>query len=49
MKHGLTAKDIVIGREQPGDFDAFREGLITDFDPRSTIESELVDRLSGLL
>ena len=46
-KHGLTAKEIVMQGEDAEAFAAFRDGLMTDFEPCSTIECELVDRLAG--
>jgi len=49
VTHDLTAAHIVVMNEQPEQFEAFREGLVTDFNPDSTIEYELVDRLAGLL
>jgi hypothetical protein len=49
VKHGLTAKKVVVVGENPEDFDAFRDGVTTDFKPGSTIESELVDQAAALL
>lgn len=49
VTHGLTASEIVVAQEEPEQFEAFRTGLMVDFAPKSTIECELVDRLSGLL
>lgn len=49
VDHGLSAKLIVVPGEKPEDFDEFRDGLIFDLQPGSTIECELVDRLAGLL
>lgn len=48
-KHGLTGKDIVIGDEDPKEFDFFRTSLEHDLQPSSRLENELVDRLAGLL
>ena len=48
-KHGLTGKNIVIGDEDPKEFDALRAALEHDFQPGTAVESELVDRLAGLL
>jgi len=47
--HGLTARDIVIGAEDPEEFHRIRIGLHEDYEPTSTIELELVDRLAGLV
>ena len=48
-EHGLTGKSIVLGDEDPKEFDAFRAALEEDFRPGTTMERELVDRLAGLL
>ena len=47
--HGLTAQTIVIGDEDPNEFDVLRERLEEDFQPRSGMEQELVERLAGLM
>lgn len=49
VKHGLTAKYIVIGNEAPDDFDALRRDLLRDLQASTRLEHELVDRLAGLL
>jgi hypothetical protein len=49
LAHGLTARDIVIGDEDPQEFERLRERLLNDFEPTSTLELELVERLAGLL
>jgi hypothetical protein len=49
LAHGLTAQDIVIADEDPEEFERLRAGLQADFEPTSTIELELVERLAGLL
>ena len=48
LKHGLSAKKIVIGDEDPRDFEALRAALERDFQPETALESELVDQLTGL-
>ena len=48
-KHGLTGKNIVIGDEDPKEFDALRVSLEHDLQPSTALESELVDRLAGQL
>jgi hypothetical protein len=45
-KHGLTAKTIVIGEEDPDEFDALRQRLFEEFNPRTGFTSELVGRLA---
>ena len=49
VKHGLTAKYIVIGDEDPDEFEALRADLESDFQPSTRLEYELVDRLAGLI
>jgi hypothetical protein len=46
---GLTAKTLVIGDEDPAQFDKLRGELMQEYDPQSTLERELVERLSSLL
>ena len=48
-KHGLTAKTLVIGDEDPAQFDKLRAELMAEYDPQSALECELVERLSSLL
>jgi hypothetical protein len=47
-KHGLTAKTLVIGDENPAQFDKLRAELMAEYDPQSALEGELVERLSSL-
>jgi hypothetical protein len=49
LKHGLSAKKIVIGDEDPRDFEALRAALEQDFQPETALELELVGQLAGLL
>ena len=48
LKHGLSAKKIVIGDEDPKEFEALRAALERDWQPETAFESELVDQLAGL-
>ena len=48
-KHGLTARTLVIGDEDPAQFDKLRAELMEEYDPQSALECELVERLSSLL
>ena len=48
LAHGLTARDVVVGDEDPEAFERLRSGLHADFKPTSTVELELVERLAGL-
>ncbi len=49
VKLGLTARDIVIGDEDPKEFETLRAELEADFESRTRIEYELVEQLAGLL
>ena len=48
-KHGLTAKTVVLEDEDPAQFDSLRKALEEEFDPRSLMERELVERLVGII
>ena len=48
-KHGLTATTLVIGDEDPAQFEKLRAELMEEYDPQSALEYELVERLSSLL
>jgi hypothetical protein len=48
-KHGLRAETLSTWGEDPDDFEALREALVSEHDPRSQLEFELVERLSGIL
>ena len=45
-KHGLTATTLVTGYEDPGQFEELRDELMTEHDPQSALECELVERLA---
>ena len=45
--HGLTASEILIGGENPHEFEQLRRDLVRDFCPQNTIERELVYLLAG--
>lgn len=49
VKHGLTAKQIVIGDEDPDELESLRADLDIEFEPRGRLHHELVDHLAGLL
>jgi hypothetical protein len=49
LKHGLSAKAIVIEGEDPREFETLRAGLERDFEPSTVIERELVENLAALL
>ena len=49
LRHGLTAKNIVIGDEDPKEFEDLRAKLEHDLQPKTALERELLERLAGLL
>jgi len=48
LKHGLSAEKVVIGDEDPREFEALREELQRDWQPDTALESELVEQLAGI-
>ena len=48
-KHGLTARTVIIGEEDPAQFDTLRQAIEEEFEPRSIMERELVERLAGIV
>ena len=46
VKHGLSAQTIVVGDEDPAEFEALRENLEQDFQPETYLERELVQLLA---
>ena len=48
LKHGLTARDIVIFDEDPADFEALKVDLFEDYQPVGRDEIELVSLIAGL-
>jgi hypothetical protein len=49
VKHGLTARALIIADEDPAEFDQLRQGLEEEFEPRSLLQGELVERLAGIM
>jgi hypothetical protein len=47
-KHGFTATRIVIGDEDPDEFEELRHGLTAPYDPQGTTECDLVEYLAGI-
>ena len=47
-KHGLTASLLVIGGEEPDDFDEVRTAFMEKYDPQSPLECELVERVAAI-
>ena len=48
-KHGLTARTVVINEEDPAQFEALCQAFEEEFEPRSIMERELVERLAGIV
>jgi hypothetical protein len=48
LKHGLSAKKIVIGDEDPREFEALRAALEREWQPETASQSELVEQLAGI-
>jgi hypothetical protein len=42
LRHGLTAKQTVVGDEDPEEFDAFHSGLVHDLEPICSFQQSLV-------
>jgi hypothetical protein len=46
-KHGLSSKQIVIPGEDPAEYDADRDELISALKPANAVESDLVEELAA--
>jgi hypothetical protein len=49
IRHGLTAETIIVGLEDPEDYESFEATIIADYDPTTAVERELVLRLASIL
>ena len=49
LKHGLTARSLILEGERAAQYEAFRTELVTTYAPQGLIEEQLVDVMSGLL
>ncbi len=49
LKHGLLAEQPVLSDEDGAAFEALRRELTTQFDPVGVIETQLVERIAGLI
>lgn len=45
LRHGLTAKQVVLFDENPKDFDAFRADLLNELNPDGALEGVLAERI----
>jgi hypothetical protein len=46
LKHGMTAATVVMFDEVVTEFEAFRAGFVSDFEPQGTAECALVERIA---
>jgi len=49
LRHGLTAQTVITALEDAADYQAFEASIVSDYQPRSATERELVSRLASLL
>lgn len=49
LKHGLTARSLVIEGEHPKQFEELRTELVIAYTPQGLVEEQLVDMMAGLL
>ena len=49
IRHGLTAETVIVGIEDPQDYESFEATIIADYDPTTAVERELVLRLASVL
>src|SRR5262245_41529249 len=49
LRHGLTAETVIVGLEDPEDYESFEATIIADYDPTTAVERELVLRLASVL
>jgi hypothetical protein len=45
LKHGLTARDVVLPHEDPADFESFRGCLLASLDPRGALEDFFAQKI----
>jgi hypothetical protein len=49
VRHGLAAETVIADLEDAGDYKAFEEAVIADYDVQTAVERELVLRLASVL
>jgi len=49
LKHGLTAETVIEPLEDPEEYRAFEEAIVSEYAPQTPVEQELVHRLASLL
>ncbi len=48
VKHGLTAETVIEPLENPEEYRAFEEAIVSEYLPQTPVELELVHRLASL-
>jgi hypothetical protein len=48
LKHGLTAETVIEPLENPDEYRAFEEAIVSEYLPQTPVEQELVHRLASL-
>src|SRR5437773_6634832 len=48
LKHGLTAETVIEPLEDPEEYRAFEEAIVSEYAPQTPVEQELVRRLASL-
>ncbi len=48
IRHGLTAETVIEPLENPEEYQAFEEAIVSEYLPRTPVEQELVHRLASL-
>lgn len=49
MKHGLTARDVVLPNENLDEYESFRTDLVSSLDPRDALEGALAEKIVAYL
>jgi hypothetical protein len=49
IRHGLTAETVIEPLENPEEYQAFEEAIVSEYLPQTPVEQELVPRLASLL
>jgi hypothetical protein len=47
LRHGLTARQILLPHESPDDFDSFRLGLLSSLSPSGELEKALTEKIAA--
>jgi hypothetical protein len=49
VRHGLTAETVITALENAAEYRVFEANIVSDYQPRSAVERELVSRLASVL